>query len=76
MKKFKKSFGGKPWRNCHSCSVHVKNGIRTVAIYSAEDKEALFRTMADESYQVGAGKSRLMHILALPKLLNWQLQRV
>ena len=25
-------------------------GIRTVAIYSAEDKEALFRTMADESY--------------------------
>ena len=28
-------------------------GIRSVAIYSEEDKNALFRTKADESYQIG-----------------------
>ena len=27
-------------------------GIRSVAIYSEEDKNALFRTLADESYQI------------------------
>ena len=32
-------------------------GIRSVAIYSEEDKNALFRTKADESYQIGKGKS-------------------
>ena len=28
-------------------------GIRTVAIYSEEDKNTLFRTKADEAYQIG-----------------------
>ena len=32
-------------------------GIRSVAIYSEEDKNSLFRTKADESYLIGAGKS-------------------
>jgi pyruvate carboxylase len=32
-------------------------GIRSVAIYSEEDKNSLFRTKADESYRVGKGKS-------------------
>jgi pyruvate carboxylase len=32
-------------------------GIRTVAIYSQEDRFSLHRMKADESYQVGAGKS-------------------
>ena len=32
-------------------------GIRSVAIYSEEDKNSLFRTLADESYQIGKGKS-------------------
>ena len=32
-------------------------GIRTVAIYSEEDNTSLFRTKADESYQLGKGKS-------------------
>ena len=32
-------------------------GIRTVAIYSEEDKNALFRTKADEAYQIGKGKT-------------------
>ncbi len=28
-------------------------GIRSVAIYSEEDKNTLFRTKADEAYQIG-----------------------
>ena len=32
-------------------------GIRSVAIYSEEDKNSLFRTKADESYEIGNGKS-------------------
>lgn len=32
-------------------------GIRTVAIYSEEDKNSLFRTKADEAYEIGKGKS-------------------
>ena len=32
-------------------------GIRTIAIYSEEDKNALFRTKADEAYEIGEGKS-------------------
>lgn len=35
------------FRACHEL------GIRTVAIYSEEDKHALFRTKADEAYQIG-----------------------
>ncbi|MFR4401574.1 MAG: biotin carboxylase N-terminal domain-containing protein, partial [Peptococcus niger] len=31
-------------------------GIRSIAIYSEEDKNSLYRTMADESYQIGKGK--------------------
>jgi len=31
-------------------------GLRTVAIYSQEDRLALHRFKADEGYQVGAGK--------------------
>ena len=30
--------------------------IRSVGIYSEEDKYGLFRTKADESYQIGEGK--------------------
>lgn len=33
-------------------------GIRTVAIYSEEDKNTMFRAKADEAYQIGKGKSR------------------
>lgn len=31
--------------------------IRSVAIYSEEDKNTLFRTKADRSYQIGKGKA-------------------
>src|SRR5260370_19991381 len=34
-------------------------GLRTVAIYSQEDRLALHRFKADEAYQVGAGKGPL-----------------
>lgn len=33
-------------------------GIRTVAVYTEEDKASLFRTKADEAYQIGKGKAR------------------
>lgn len=32
-------------------------GIRSVAIYSEQDKTSLFRTKADESYQIGKNKT-------------------
>ena len=37
-------------RACHEL------GIRTVAIYSYEDRYALFRTKSDESYLIGKNK--------------------
>ena len=40
-------------------------GIRSVAIYSEEDKNTLFRTKADESYQIGKGKSPVDAYLAI-----------
>ena len=57
MKKFKKILvanrGEIAIRIFRACS---ELGIRTIAIYSEEDKNALFRTKADESYQIGKGK--------------------
>ena len=32
-------------------------GIKSIAIYSEEDKNSLYRTIADESYRVGKGKA-------------------
>ncbi|MEG1584631.1 MAG: biotin carboxylase N-terminal domain-containing protein, partial [Anaerovorax sp.] len=44
-------------------------GIRTVAIYSEEDKNALFRTKADESYQIGKGKSPVDVYLSIDEII-------
>lgn len=44
-------------------------GIRSVAIYSEEDKNTLFRTKADESYQVGKGKSPVDAYLAIDEII-------
>ena len=33
-------------------------GIKSIAIYSEEDKNSLYRTIADESYRVGKGKTQ------------------
>ena len=71
MKKFKRVLVA----NRGEIAIRVFNackelGIRTVAIYSAEDKEALFRTMADESYQVGAGKSPIDAYLGIAEIIE------
>ena len=50
-------------------------GIRSVAIYSEEDKNTLFRTKADESYQIGKGKSPVDAIWLLMRSSNWQRQK-
>ena len=45
-------------------------GIRSVAIYSEEDKNSLFRTKADESYLIGAGKSPVEAYLSIAEIIN------
>ncbi|GAB6106811.1 pyruvate carboxylase [Fusibacter bizertensis] len=52
------------FRACHEL------GIRTVAIYSEEDKASLFRTKADESYQVGKGKSPVEAYLNIDEIIQ------
>ncbi len=45
-------------------------GIRSVAIYSEEDKNSLFRTKADESYQIGKGKKPVDAYLGIDEIIN------
>jgi pyruvate carboxylase len=45
-------------------------GLRTVAIYSHEDRFSLHRFKADESYQVGAGKKPLAAYLDIEDILR------
>ena len=45
-------------------------GIRTVAIYSEEDKCALFRSKADEAYMVGKGKNPVEAYLGIDEIIN------
>ena len=45
-------------------------GIRTVAIYSEEDKHALFRTKADEAYQIGKGKTPVGAYLGIDEIIS------
>ncbi len=45
-------------------------GIRSVAIYSEEDKNSLFRTKADESYQVGKGKTAVEAYLGISEIIK------
>ncbi|MGI5891918.1 MAG: pyruvate carboxylase [Bacillota bacterium] len=44
-------------------------GIRTVAVYSEEDKKSLFRTKADESYKIGHGKSPIDAYLGISEII-------
>ena len=44
-------------------------GIRTVAIYSEEDKTAPFRKKADESYQIGKGKDPVSAYLGIDEII-------
>ena len=45
-------------------------GIRSVAIYSEEDKNSLFRTKADESYLIGKGKAPVEAYLSIDEIIN------
>lgn len=50
-------------------------GIRTVAIYSEEDKYALFRTRADESYQIGKMKKPIEVYLSMGEIIDLALKK-
>ncbi len=45
-------------------------GIRTVAVYSEEDKNSLFRMKADESYQIGKGKTPVGAYLGIDEIID------
>lgn len=45
-------------------------GIRTVAIYSHEDRNSLFRTKANESYEIGRGKSPIDAYLDIEEIIH------
>ena len=45
-------------------------GINTVAIYSEEDKTSLFRSKADESYQIGIGKAAVDAYLDIDGIID------
>ena len=44
-------------------------GIRSVAIYSEEDKNSLFRTKADEAYQIGKNKKPVDAYLGIDEII-------
>ncbi len=45
-------------------------GIRSVAIYSEEDKNSLFRTKADEAYQIGKNKKPVDAYLGIDEIIS------
>ena len=45
-------------------------GIRTVAIYSFEDRNSLFRTKAHESYEIGKGKNPIDAYLDIEEIIR------
>ncbi|SET02465.1 pyruvate carboxylase [Anaerobranca gottschalkii] len=50
-------------------------GIRTVAIYSEEDKTSLFRTKADESYLIGKNKGPVEAYLSIDEIISLALKK-
>ncbi|MCQ4922781.1 pyruvate carboxylase [Tissierella carlieri] len=50
-------------------------GIRTVAIYSNEDKNSLFRTKADESYLIGRNKGPIEAYLNIDEIIKLSLKK-
>lgn len=52
------------FRACHDL------GLRTMAMYSAEDTNALFRIKADEAYPAGQNKSPLQAYLDIPAIIE------
>ena len=50
-------------------------GIRTVAIYSEEDKNSLFRTKADESYLIGKNQGPIEAYLNIGEIIKLALKK-
>ncbi|WP_432663350.1 pyruvate carboxylase [Wukongibacter baidiensis] len=50
-------------------------GLRTVAIYSKEDKYSLFRTKADESYLIGEKKKPIEAYLSMDEIIKLALKK-
>lgn len=50
-------------------------GIRTIAIYSEEDKYALFRTRSDESYLIGKKKKPIEVYLSIGEIIDLALKK-
>lgn len=50
-------------------------GIRSVAIYSKEDKSSLFRTKADESYLIGKNKGPVEAYLNIDEIISLSLKK-
>ncbi|MEQ8153824.1 MAG: pyruvate carboxylase [Clostridiaceae bacterium] len=57
------------FRACHEL------GIRTVAIYSNEDKYSLFRSKADEAYLIGVNKSPVEAYLNIDEIIKLALKK-
>ncbi|WP_053956018.1 pyruvate carboxylase [Inediibacterium massiliense] len=76
MKKFKRVLvanrGEIAIRIFRACS---ELGIRTVAVYSDEDKNSLFRTKADESYLIGKNKGPVEAYLDMEEIINIALKK-
>ena len=71
MKKFKRvlvanrgEIAIRVFRACHEL------GIRTVAVYSKEDQNSLFRTKADESYLIGQNKGPIDAYLDIDEIVR------
>ena len=45
-------------------------GIRTVSIYSEQDRQQMFRLKSDESYLVGKGKEPVAAYLDIPDIIR------
>jgi len=45
-------------------------GIKTVAVYSNEDRLSLFRTKADEAYLIGKGKGPIEAYLGIDEIIE------
>ncbi|MEQ8199912.1 MAG: pyruvate carboxylase [Syntrophomonadaceae bacterium] len=56
-------------RACHEL------GIRTVSLYSKEDKLALFRTKSDESYLIGSNKGPVEAYLSIEEIIGLALKK-
>jgi len=50
-------------------------GVRTVAVYSEEDKYALFRTRSDESYLIGQTKKPIEVYLSIEDIIDLALRK-